>query len=436
MYRKEAVGGSRAADNDFVSACRGNFVASLSGQHLCRGYETERAIEFDDDLLSKGVMVIGLPGAGKSNVLIYMAYQAVEQMTEDDIAVFFDIKGDYIRYFGNDADSVILGPFNSNAYWNVYEDIMAYGMDDKVLKLRAQTFCDYLFESEKSEKDPFFSNAASHILQGLLLFNIRQADETGDKSYLNNAALCEQLCSLRHDDYVEILSEYTDTASLIDYITENAGSEQGDGVLAELGTVIRRKIVGDFTENGSFSVSEFTKSAGGKKLFLNCNASLMKSTEGIFSYLIDTVITTRAGMRSHRGRVFMFLDEGSFIKPTQLDTAIALMREYKMCIFYGVQTIDMLMRSCKNEAQQRSVLDLFQVLIVLNSSGKTAEYLQKRLGDCEVLTKYTNFKGNIEVKHEHRPAAELYEIIELRTGEAFVKLLAEPPFKFRFYKYF
>ena len=93
MIKERAISGSRAADNDFVSLCGGgNYVVSLSGTHICRGYEEKRSIELDDELLNKGVLVLGQPGAGKSNVIIYMAHQIISQMHPEDIAVFFVCK--------------------------------------------------------------------------------------------------------------------------------------------------------------------------------------------------------------------------------------------------------------------------------------------------------------------------------------------------------
>ena len=108
------------------------------------------------------------------------------------------------------------------------------------------------------------------------------------------------------------------------------------------------------------------------------------------------------------------------------------------------QTVDLVQSgiksdgSCDNisDAQLHSTLDAFQTIIAMNSSSNTGKYIQERLGDCETVNRYRSTKGNITEIYEHRPAAELYELVELQTGEAFIKLLSKRPFKFRFDRYF
>lgn len=56
-------------------------------------------IGLDEDLLSKQMLLVGGTGCGKSTLFYHMIRQLKDKMTDDDVMIIFDTKGDFYSRF-------------------------------------------------------------------------------------------------------------------------------------------------------------------------------------------------------------------------------------------------------------------------------------------------------------------------------------------------
>ena len=59
---------------------------------------------FDRRLLSSHMLAIGSIGSGKTNLLYHLVKNIVDNITENDLIVFFDSKGDFLKRFYKTGD--------------------------------------------------------------------------------------------------------------------------------------------------------------------------------------------------------------------------------------------------------------------------------------------------------------------------------------------
>lgn len=124
-------------------------------------------IGLDEDLLSKQMLLVGGTGCGKSTLFYHMIRQLKDKMTDDDVMIIFDTKGDfYSRFFDSSRDYVI---GNSSQYyeeserWNIFKEIVADGWEDKQVILNVQEICKAFFEERVKKSNNIFSQMQHEI---------------------------------------------------------------------------------------------------------------------------------------------------------------------------------------------------------------------------------------------------------------------------------
>ena len=70
-----------------------------SRDYLLPGYFHDQyiSLHLPENSLTTGTLFLGQPRCGKTNTIFLLADQVLNHMGPDDLAVFFDIKGDYQR---------------------------------------------------------------------------------------------------------------------------------------------------------------------------------------------------------------------------------------------------------------------------------------------------------------------------------------------------
>lgn len=89
------------------------------------------AWSFDYKLLSSHMLALGSIGSGKTNLIYHIIKAIITALSENDIVIFFDSKGDFLKRFYRPGDYVI---GNSNQYsqyplskWNLYKELSITG---------------------------------------------------------------------------------------------------------------------------------------------------------------------------------------------------------------------------------------------------------------------------------------------------------------------
>ena len=157
--------GSQLKNNPIPAIPNGKIT--VPGRYENRLYN----LALSDDILSKHLMLIGGTGCGKTNTFYHMVSALKRQMTNDDVMVIFDTKGDFYQKFYDAKKDAVIG--NSRIYrsqsesWNIFKEITINGYTEAnmpELYLYSREIAKAFFEGKKSDSQPFFVNAATAVI--------------------------------------------------------------------------------------------------------------------------------------------------------------------------------------------------------------------------------------------------------------------------------
>ena len=401
----------------------------------------------DETALSRHTMLIGCSGCGKTNTFFFFVEQLKAKMTEDDVMIIFDTKGDYYERFYSEGDFVIS---TSDEFkdvkdkWNIYREILLDGFDKRAIEAAATEIAWGLYSEviEKNSSNPFFPNAARDLFSSILTCSIRHTDGKKDKidKYLDNEFLRKMFDSMKDSKKIsQLLGEYSDQASVMNYIGDGK-NDQGLGVLAEMQNVVRNVFVGAFAEKGEFSVRQFVRNRGAKTLFIEYDISRGSTLTPIYKLLVDLALKEAMGRKSKdkvkKGNVYIFCDEFKLLPHLKhIDDAVNFGRSLGVKIFAGLQSIDQLVENY-GESRSKNLIAGFSTVISFRANDEgTRRFISGRYGDNYIIEQRKGIDPKPIEEKRMGKAVEDWELIGLDDGEAIVGILKHPPYKFYFDKY-
>ncbi|MDO4960716.1 MAG: type IV secretion system DNA-binding domain-containing protein [Eubacteriales bacterium] len=133
-------------------------------------------IPISDSVLSRHIMLLGGIGTGKTNAFFQMVSQITEHLTDNDVMIIFDTKGDFYNEFYSPGDVVIsndetsVGPDGKPDYWNIFNEVSEGTLQsDGVMEISKSLFKK---ACEKTNQ-VFFPNAARDIFMSTMLHFLR-----------------------------------------------------------------------------------------------------------------------------------------------------------------------------------------------------------------------------------------------------------------------
>ena len=119
-------------------------------------------VPVNEDLLSKHFLFLGSIGTGKTNGILQLVMQLRETMSQKDVMLIFDTKGDFYNTFYQPGDIVIsnddkaTGPAGAD-YWNIFNEIeQNESMEENIIEIARSLF----YDRTQISSQPFFPNAA------------------------------------------------------------------------------------------------------------------------------------------------------------------------------------------------------------------------------------------------------------------------------------
>ena len=228
-------------------------------------------VPFTNDLLSRHLMLLGGIGTGKTNAFFQMIDQLQYSLTQDDIMVIFDTKGDFLQEFFREGDVVIsndktaAGPDGKRNYWNIFNEINTKYEYESILEISKSLFA----EACKNTTQIFFPNAARDLFMACML-HFRRTVPLREQT---NKNLVGYINSSTSADLRKMVESYPDMRAMASYISKD-DSAQTQGVLSELQQVIRNIFVGNFAKTGNLGLSRLVKAKQGRKIFIEYDLSL------------------------------------------------------------------------------------------------------------------------------------------------------------------
>ena len=226
-YMEDVFSGNRLMDQCTYSEDDPKFMLMGSDP-----YGNVARIPVGEKMLSRHLLLLGGIGTGKSNAFNHIIRSVRASLTQKDVAIIFDTKGDFYREFYRPGDVVISNDSRASGgdgedYWNIFGEIMIdERTEENIIEISKGLFAEKL---EKTNQ-PFFPNAAKDLFTALLLHMTRSEQF---EQYRNNRSLRNILDTFSVPAMKKILDSYQDLKAMTSYI-EDEKSGQTLGVLSEL----------------------------------------------------------------------------------------------------------------------------------------------------------------------------------------------------------
>ena len=387
------------------------------------------------DILSKHVMLLGGIGTGKTNTFFQIVSQLQQNMTDEDIMVVFDTKGDFYKEFYRHGDIVISNDETASGgdfldYWNIFNEI---DEDTQILENIIEISKSIFAEACEKTNQIFFPNAAKDLFMSTLLHFMRSVEprECTNKSFI------EYLNYTPSNEFREMIKQYPDLRAMTSYIA-NDDSAQTQGVMSELQQVVRELFVGNFAKNGTLSLKNIVRNKGGKTVFIEYDLSLGSMLSPIYSLMFDIAIKTALGRKRSEGNVFFVTDEFRLLPHLKhIDDAVNFGRSLGIKFMIGIQNVEQIYDNY-GEERARSILSGFSTSFAFRLNDEASrEYIKGIFGKnrkSDVYMPVVQTKGLVEEQRDGN-VVEDWDITGLKVGEAIVGLPGEEPFVFRFDEY-
>lgn len=390
-------------------------------------------VPIDANLLSRHMVLLGGIGTGKTNTFNQIIAQLRGSMTQDDVMIIFDTKGDFYNSFYRPGDVVIsnddhaTGP-NGKDYWNIFNEIEHdEHMEENIVEIARSLFHQKL---EKTNQ-PFFPNAAKDLFSAILTHFVRNPDLAA-----NNESLRTFLDGSPTAEIREMLKQHDDLKAMVSYIFDDR-SPQTQGVISELQQLSREIFLGNFKKKGTLSMRNIVRNKGGKFVFIEYDLGIGNMLSPIYSLLFDLAIKEALCRQKSEGNVYFITDEFSLIPNLQhVDDAVNFGRSLGVKFMIGIQNIDQVYENY-GENRARSLLSGFLTSICFRvNDGKSKEYIRELHGvnrKKEIYMASVQGRGIVESLRDAN-VVEDWDITRLAIGQAIIGFPGKPPFLFQFKK--
>ena len=396
-------------------------------------------VPISEHLLSRHFMLIGGIGTGKTNAFFQILSQLKDKLTEDDVMIIFDTKGDFYREFYQPGDVIIsnddtaVGPDGKPDYWNIFNEV-AEGEQQysSVMEIAKSLFK----EACEKTNQVFFPNAARDIFMSTMLHFLRYSEATKETKYLNNDSLIDFIKSKTSKDFRDMLYSYPDMRALTSYIATDE-SPQTQGVLSEMQQIVRDIFVGNFAKEGTLGVRDLVKKKGGRKVFIEYDLSYGELLTPIYSLMFDMAIKEALGRSEteKNGNVYFVCDEFRLLPNLEhVDDAVNFGRSLGVKFMIGIQNVEQIY---DNYGEERAHSIMSGFLTSLNfrvNDPKSREFVQDHFGKnrkMEVYATSVQSKGMVEERRDGY-VVEDWDVTNLEIGQAIIGFPEYEPFVFKF----
>jgi len=399
-------------------------LCRLNGQD---GAGIPASIALDTDIFSKHLCFIGGIGTGKTNAIFHIVKQLRQAMGADDVMILFDSKGDFHEKFYRAGDVVISNdPEMPGAAdrWNIFAEIDTSSeakLSESIFEIAETLF----YEKIHASKEPFFSNAAKDLLAAVLLhFNRADylpRDNQGLKAYLDGSPI---------DLLREMLGCYDDLRAMETYIA--AGSNQANGVFAELQQLSRKTFISNFAQAGGLSMRQLVREKQGRVVFVEYDIGVANMLTPIYRLLFDMAIKESLSRGHSKGNVWFVIDEFRLLPHLQyIENAVNFGRSLGVKFIIGVQNVSQIDEAYSGLAA--SILSGFSSNFVFRLNDRASiNYVQGITGHNRKAEIYKSGSAQVIEHIREGNVVEDWDIARLGLGEAIVGLVGQEPFTFQF----
>lgn len=418
-------------------------TAAASNKPLAVFNSNRGAFGLSEKLLSKHLLLLGGIGSGKTNTIYFLLKQLLPRITNNDLVLIFDSKGDFYQKFYNpwDPGHIVVGNheiYATNSYsWSIFDELRnSSGRFDRNSELTAKEIAKLLFTGRESQNQPFFCQAATDLVAKVLIDFIRHRSPRE----LNNPTLVQYFRSANASLYHEMIDRNPDFESARDYIGKKGANltPQALGVLSYISTMVNDIFIGIFGESrpsGTFSMRQLVQQKGRKVVFIEYDLNVGEILGPIYSLLYDLALKQALGGRNQVGSTYLICDEFRIIpKLSHINDALNMGRSLGVKVIAGLQTINQLYDVYGEELGKTIAAGFMNSICFQAFDLDTREFISKRFGENYINLSFRSLNTVVSTQREGN-VVEDWDIMKLKVGDAFVNLSGEDPFKFHFEEY-
>lgn len=410
----------------------GTIIRKGKARKGVRGLDNTGVV-LDSELFSKHILTLGAIGSGKSNLMYHIVDATLKDITEDDLVIFFDAKGDYLKEFYRDGDIVIgnqktLDPKYKVQHWNVFNDVMLSDEDeisDSIREITSALFKKHIQNSQ----NPTFLMGARDILSALMTAIIRGFND-GEVNWTNKM-LKEYINKANRNTIGLKLCDYSDLQWATSYISEAGATSQS--YLSPLFMVVQEVLAGPFAQDGNFSIRKAVQEKNGKSIFLEYDIASANTLQPIYTLLIDLAMKEALGHKGKKGNVYFVLDEFPLIpKLDYMDNALNFGRSLGVKVIAGIQNVGQV-DNTYTPALAQSILSGFGTYFSFKLfDEKSRKIIAERHGKNRIKESLlsTNTSKGINDNIVEGNVIEDWDVVKLNVGQCIVSMLNEEPFIF------
>lgn len=391
-------------------------------------------LPLDNSILSKHILFLGGIGTGKTNAFFHVLTQLQKNLTENDVVIIFDTKGDFYREYYTSGDVVISNDEHATGsdgidYWNIFNEIEN---DDRVEEAVVEIAKSLFRAKIEKTNQPFFPNAAKDIFSAVLTHFVRNPDEQP-----NNQKLRSFLDLSTSSDIRSMLQKYPEFKAMTSYIADDR-SPQTQGVLSELQQLVREIFIGNFKKPGNLSMRQLVRAKQGRKIFIEYDLGIGNMLTPIYSLLIDLAIKEALSRQKSEGNVYIIADEFSLLPNLyHIDDAVNFGRSLGTKLMIGIQNVDQIF-DAYGEYRARSILSGFLTTVCFRVGDQHSKtFISELYGRNRKKETFLSTVQNRGIVENVRDAyvVEDWDISTLGIGDAIIGLPGIMPFKFHFDEY-
>jgi type IV secretory pathway TraG/TraD family ATPase VirD4 len=414
--------------------------AFSTGEDRCHfhGLESSGAscrVPLSENQLSRHLLFLGGIGTGKTNTIFQLLSQLRGSMTEHDVMLIFDTKGDFYKEFYRSGDSVISNDSKSTGpdgvdYWNIFGEIgSGESLEANIIEIAKTLF------HERTEKtsQPFFPNAAKDLFCAILTHFAR----SGGVATMNNALLRSFLDQSSAGELRAMLQSHADMKAMVSYISDDR-SPQTQGVLSELQQMVREILIGNFRKPGTLSVRDAVRRKGGRCVFVEYDLGIGNLLTPIYRLLLDLAIKESLCREKSEGNVWFVIDEFRLLPNLQhIDSGVNFGRSLGAKFIVGAQSIEQIFHGY-GESLARSILSGFMTTVAFHvNDATTRDFIKGLFGKNRKRETYmasVQTRGIVENVRDAN-VVEDWDVANLGIGQAIVGMPGSMPFVFQFDQY-
>lgn len=283
----------------------------------------------DRNCFESPTLIEGNVGTGKTSLLRDFMDPILEYCEQSgDNAVIFCAKPDMLRYRRSGDPLISIGSREPASCWNIFAEMKS--SDSPELTLR-EIATELFAEAEEKTTQIFFPQAARDIFYQTCRYMYDYSLEKGITFHNGDLVDFLETSPIYSTDtvpgWLELAEKYPEYFGMLrDYIGD--GSEQGQGCLSELRTLISRTLFDSFaSKDGEFSAINALKGGNNRIVLFYDYATSGHSTLPVIHIILDLLL--KQGMQADANhKTWYFFDEGSLLpKSNVLMDALSLGRD-------------------------------------------------------------------------------------------------------------